>query len=167
MGFILLGALGFILGFRVLRLFVARERDPGARLHLRFVGLFGLAAVAPAVIVALFFGVLVTRGVDSWFGARVQGVVENSATVARSYVEEQTNFIRDHVAAMAQALNSAAPGLGDSPVAFSRYLQGLAADNGFVTAYLIDRAGPGARERRPPGRSRAPDPACFDLPGGG
>jgi hypothetical protein len=38
--------------------------DAGARLHLRFVTLFAMAAVAPAVIVALFYGVLVTRGVD-------------------------------------------------------------------------------------------------------
>ena len=110
-GFVLLAALAAMLGFRVLRLIGARRSDPGAQLHLRFVTLFGLAAVAPAVIVALFFGVLVTRGVDAWFGARVQSVVENSATVARSYVEEQTTSIGDHVASMAVALNTAAPEL--------------------------------------------------------
>ncbi len=141
LGFVLLGALAVILGYRVLRLFGARERDAGARLHLRFVSLFGLAAVAPAVIVALFFGLLVTRGVDSWFAARVQGVVENSATVARSYVEEQTSYIRDHVTALSQALNAAAPSLADSPVAFSHFLRDQAADNGFSAAYLIDREG--------------------------
>jgi two-component system nitrogen regulation sensor histidine kinase NtrY len=74
----------------VLDLIDARASDAGARLHLRFVSLFSVAAVAPAVIVALFFGVLVNRGVDGWFSERVQTVVENSATVARSYVEQQT-----------------------------------------------------------------------------
>ncbi len=138
LGLVVLSGLAMILGFRVLRLFRERERDPGARLHLRFVGMFGLAAVAPAVIVALFFGVLVTRGVDAWFGARVQSVVENSATVARSYIEEQTTSIGDHVAAMAGALNTAAPTLKESPVAYSRYLRDLAADNGFAAAYVID-----------------------------
>ena len=138
---LLLSALGAILGFRVLRLIGARSTDPGARLHLRFVGMFGLAAVAPAVIVALFFGVLVTRGVDAWFGARVQSVVENSATVARSYVEEQVGSIGDHVATMAGVLNNAAPTLVESPVAYSRYLRDLAADNGFSAAYVIDGQG--------------------------
>src|SRR3954469_11586002 len=71
----------------------ARDEDPGARLQLRFVTMFALAAMAPAVVVALFYGVLVTRGVDNWFSKRVQTVVENSATVARSYVEEQKSYI--------------------------------------------------------------------------
>ncbi len=141
LGLMLLSALGAILGFRVLRLIGARSTDPGARLHVRFVAMFGLAAVAPAVIVALFFGVLVTRGVDAWFGARVQSVVENSTTVARSYVEEQVTSIGAHVATMAGVLNNAAPTLADSPVAYSRYLRDLAADNGFSAAYVIDGEG--------------------------
>ena len=160
LGILLLFALGTILGFRVLRLFGARATDPGARLHLRFVALFGLAAVAPAVIVALFFGVLVTRGVDAWFGARVQSVVENSATVARSYVEEQTTSIGDHVANMAVALNTAAPTLKESPVAYSRYLRDLAADNGFSAAYIIDGDGRVlARADRPGGPGLLAPPA--------
>ncbi len=141
LGFLIVVALGALLGWRLLRLLGAQSSDAGARLHLRFVALFSLAAVAPAVIIALFFGVLVTRGVDNWFSARVQTVVENSATVARSYVEEQKDYIGDHVAAMAQGLDQAAPTLADTPVAFAHFLRDLANDNGFSAAYLIDREG--------------------------
>ncbi len=141
LGFLIVVALGALLGWRLLRLLGAQSSDAGARLHLRFVALFSLAAVAPAVIVALFFGVLVTRGVDNWFSARVQTVVENSATVARSYVEEQKDYIGGHVAAMAQGLDQAAPTLADTPVAFAHFLRDLANDNGFSAAYLIDREG--------------------------
>ena len=88
----------------MVRLAGERSGDAGARLHLRFVALFALAAVTPALIVALFFGVLVTRGVESWFNARVQTVVENSATVARSYVDEQKSYIGEHTALMARDL---------------------------------------------------------------
>lgn len=140
-GYFLILTLAALLGWRLLRLLSVRSRDAGARLHLRFVALFALAAVAPAVIVALFFGVLVTRGVDNWFSARVQTVVENSAKVAKSYVEEQKRFIGDHVGAMALSLNQAAPTLADSPVAFSHYLGDLASDNGFAAAFVIDRDG--------------------------
>ncbi len=126
---------------RMVRLLRARERDVGARLHLRFIFLFALAAVAPAVIVALFFGVLVTRGIDNWFNARVETVVENSATVAQSYVDEQQRYIGQHVGGMAQALEAAAPAMADSPVVFSRFLRDLTEDNGFAAAYVIDRDG--------------------------
>ncbi len=151
LGFLLIAALGALLAWRVLRLLEARSSDAGVRLHLRFVALFSLAAVAPAVIVALFFGVLVTRGVDNWFSARVQSVVENSATVARSYVEEQKDYIGTHVAAMARQLDQAAPTLSDTPVAFGHFLRDMTADNGFSAAYLIDREGRVLARAEPPG----------------
>ena len=141
LGFLLIAALAAVLGWRLMRLLGERDRNAGARLHLRFVALFALAAVAPAVIVAFFFGVLVTRGVDNWFSARVQTVVENSATVARSYLEEGQKSISDRVARMAGALKPAAPILVKSPTDYSRYLSALTVDNGFSSAYLINRQG--------------------------
>jgi len=141
LGFVMISGPAALLAWRMLTLLSAQSRDAGARLHLRFVALFALAAVAPAIIVALFFGVLVTRGVDSWFSARVQTVVENSATVARSYIDEQKDYIGSHVAIMADGLDQAAPTLADTPVAFSRFLRDLTTDNGFAAAYMIDREG--------------------------
>jgi len=153
-----------IVGWGLLALVDARASDAGARLHLRFVGLFSVAAVAPAVIVALFFGVLVNRGVDAWFSERVRTVVENSATVARSYVSEQTTYISQHVGPMAGTLNQAAPTLADSPVAFGHFLKGLADDNGFSSAYVLDRDGRilarAESEDAPP--FLAPPPSSFN-----
>jgi two-component system nitrogen regulation sensor histidine kinase NtrY len=151
LGFVLVLFLAGVLVWRLLRLLSAQSSDAGARLHLRFVALFALAAVAPAVIVALFFGVLVTRGVDSWFNERVQTVVENSATVARSYLDEQQNFIGRHVDLMGPLLDQAAPTLADTPVAFGHFLRDMATDNGFSAAYLIDREGRVYARADPPG----------------
>ncbi|MBO9709432.1 MAG: PAS domain-containing sensor histidine kinase [Caulobacter sp.] len=152
-----------IVGWRLLDLVDARASDAGARLHLRFVGLFSLAAVAPAVIVALFFGVLVNRGVESWFSARVTTVVENSAKVAGSYVDEQTNYISEHIRPMAANLNEAAPALVQSPVAFGHFLTSLTEDNGFAAAYILDRDGRIlARAERPNGPPFvAPPPSTY------
>ena len=158
-----------IVGWRLLDLVDARASDAGARLHLRFVGLFSVAAVAPAVIVALFFGVLVNRGVDAWFSERVRTVVENSATVARSYVSEQTQYISQHVGPMAGTLNQAAPTLADSPVAFGHFLRSLADDNGFSAAYVLDRDGRilarAESDTAPP--FLAPPPSSFRRTEGG
>jgi len=138
---VLILALTLMVFLRFAALLEARDRDPGARLQLRFVTLFAMAAVAPAVVVALFYGVLVNRGVDNWFSQRVQTVVENSATVARSYVDEQSRYIRDHVTLMAGDLNHAAPALQENPITFNQYLGQLASTHAFSAAYLIDRDG--------------------------
>jgi two-component system nitrogen regulation sensor histidine kinase NtrY len=138
----LIVGLGALVAWRVVRLASEQTGDAGARLHLRFVAQFATAAVLPALVVALFFGALVTRGVDNWFDARVQNVVVNSDRVAQSYLNEQADNIRDHATLMARDLNGLGPTqLADSPVAFSQLLRQQAQDNGFVAAYIIDGEG--------------------------
>jgi two-component system nitrogen regulation sensor histidine kinase NtrY len=140
--FVLIVALGGLIGRRLLHLAGRQTGDAGARLHLRFVALFAAAAVLPALIVAFFFGALVTRGVDNWFNARVGTVMENSAKVANSYIDEQKSYLSDHILLLARSLKAAGPSaLTDSPVAFSQYLAGEAADNGFAAAYILDGEG--------------------------
>ncbi|MGZ6040026.1 MAG: ATP-binding protein [Phenylobacterium sp.] len=155
---ILILALTLIVFLRFAALVNARERDAGARLQVRFVTLFAMAALVPAIVVALFYGVLVSRGVDNWFSLRVKTVVENSAALARSYVEEQSNYIQSHMIPMGQDLNRAAPGLEASPITFGQYLANLATYHGFSAAYLIDRDG------RVLARFAAPDAPPFAMP---
>lgn len=126
---------------RILDLLNARTQDAGARLHLRFVRLFALAALVPALVVFVFYGVLVSQGVERWFSHRVQTVVENSATVFRSYVEEQTNYIGDHITLMAIDLNREAGGLQDRSAGLGEYLAALSAYHAFPAAYVIDGRG--------------------------
>lgn len=155
---VLILALTTIVALRFAALLAARESDAGARLHLRFVTLFALAAVAPAVVVALFYGVLVSRGVENWFSQRVQTVVENSATVARSYVEDQKRYIGDHVTTMSADLNREASQLQASPITFGHYLGLLASYHAFPAAYLIDREG------RVLARAETPDAPAYLVP---
>jgi two-component system nitrogen regulation sensor histidine kinase NtrY len=138
---VLILSLSAVVALQFAALAHARSRDAGARLHLRFATLFALAAVAPAVVVALFMGVLVNQGVDRWLGGRVQTIVENSATVFRSYVDDQKRYIGDHVTVMAADLNREAPHLRSSPIGFSHYLAVLASYHAFPAAYLVDRQG--------------------------
>ena len=126
---------------RILDLLRARSHDAGARLHVRFVRLFALAAVVPALVVFVFYGVLVNQGVEKWFSERVQTVVENSATVFRSYVDEQTTYIGDHITVMALDLNREAGGLQAKPAGVNDYLAALASYHAFPAAYLINSEG--------------------------
>ena len=127
--------------WRVLALFGPQTKDAGLRLHRRFVGLFALAAVAPAVIVALFFGLLVTRGVESWFSSTVRNAVDNSATIAKAYVHEQTAFVDNRIPYIVADLNRAEPTFRQSRMAFSQLLLEEAAAHDFDAIYLIDADG--------------------------
>jgi two-component system nitrogen regulation sensor histidine kinase NtrY len=155
---VLILALTGVVALRFFALFNARYSDAGARLHLRFVTMFASAAVAPAVVVALFMGVLVNQGMESWFSRRVQTVVENSATVFRSYLEDQQQYIGDHVTPMAADLNRDASMLRESPIRFGQFLETLATYHAFPAAYVIDREG---RVLAP---FEAPDAPKFVLP---
>ncbi|RAK52983.1 sensor histidine kinase NtrY-like [Phenylobacterium deserti] len=138
---ILILALTTVVALRFAALVNARSRDAGARLHLRFVTMFALAAVAPAVVVALFMGVLVNQGMESWFSKRVQTVVENSATVFRSYLQDQQRYVGEHVTPMAADLNRDASLMRETPLRFNQFLEALASYHAFPAAYVIDREG--------------------------
>ncbi len=138
---VLILALAAAVGWSVLELLGERSLNAGARLHIRFVGLFALAAFLPAIVVAIVFGALVTRGVDNWFSKRVSTVVENSAKVARSYVNAQTYALRGDVLAMATDLDRAAPLFKASPVNYGRLLEAQAANRDLSAAYVVDHEG--------------------------
>jgi two-component system nitrogen regulation sensor histidine kinase NtrY len=158
MNLLLIAALLAAAGWRVLKLVWERSRNAGARLHLRFVTLFALVAVAPAVVVAVTFGALVTSAVDNWFSHRVEAVVENSAKAAKSFVEDQESYLTRHLLLMAGDVNDVAPALQKSPINFSRYLAQQAQLHEFAAVYLIDGEG------RVLARAEGPGAPAFVLP---
>ena len=161
---ILILGLAFLVGLRVYSLLRNRNVDAGARLHLRFMGLFGLAAVAPAIIVAIFFGGFVLTGVETWFGDKISTLVENSAETARSVVKEQNRILEENVNLVAVDLNDAARALGSAPVAYSHYL-GQVSSSTFVAAYVLDHDGRIlARVEKPNAPAFvAPPPSSFGV----
>ncbi|MFT3996560.1 MAG: PAS domain-containing sensor histidine kinase [Asticcacaulis sp.] len=139
----LLLTLSFFVLRRVLQLANSRGKDAGTRLHVRFVTLFALAAVTPAFVVALFFGVLVNRGVETWFSDRVQSSVENSADIGAAYIETQTKSASDTLTDIARDLQR--PYLiqmFSNRLSFSQALRDLISIRGELSAvYLIDDNG--------------------------
>ncbi len=137
----LLSGLAAYGAWRARGLFGRRSRDAGVRLHRRFVILFASAAVVPAVVVALFFGLLVTRGVESWFSSRVRTVVEDSARVARSYLRQQEEATRTGLVPIADDLNRNAGYFAQSRLGFGRLLLEELASRDLSAVYVIDGEG--------------------------
>lgn len=134
--------LAALLGLRIVQIAGARATpDSGARLHLRFVSLFSAAAVAPAVVVALFLGATMSRGIEEWFSSRVKTVVENGAAVGRNYIQAAQENLRGEVLAMATDLNRAQRGLTSQNAAYNAYLEAQTQQRFFAAAYVIDSGG--------------------------
>jgi len=130
------------LGRRLFDLLRAGQaKQAAARLHLRYAGLFSLSAVVPAIVVALFLGVTLSRGVESWFSDRVRSVVDGAVDVARAYVKESTESVRSEVVAMATDLNGAARMLTVAPNKYSDYLVNQATYRRFPAGYVINAQG--------------------------
>lgn len=130
-----------ILVYRIVRIARARPTpETGARLHLRFVSLFSAAAVAPAIIVALFLGSTLSRGLEQWFSERYRAVIENAAAVGRSYVEVTTENVRGDVLAMANDVNLARD-LTNDPKKYNDNLHVQALLRSFPAVYVLDSKG--------------------------
>ncbi|CAN5288802.1 PAS domain-containing sensor histidine kinase [soil metagenome] len=149
--------LGAVIARRVFRLFETRE-SAGVKLHLRFVTLFAGAAVVPAVVVALFFGLLVTKGIASWFSAPMQSMVSSSRVIAQTYVNERRTGMRNDIDAIIPELNRKAPLINEDRAAFNQILEGLVAGHYFDAVYVLNSRGEVIA------RGEGSSPRNFDLP---
>lgn len=139
---VVLGMLGILIARRVVRLYaVWREGIPGARLHLRLVYIFGLLAMAPAIIMTVFSLFFFHYGVQTWFSDRVKTAVQESQEVAESYLREHHQVIRADILAMAKDLDNEATLAIVNPDGFAKYLQTQAAIRGLTEVVLFDGTG--------------------------
>ncbi|HET9232498.1 MAG TPA: PAS domain-containing sensor histidine kinase [Vitreimonas sp.] len=139
---VICAGLAGILAHRLVRVARAwRSAATGARLHVRFVTLFSLAALAPAIVVAAFLGLTFSQGVERWFSQRVESTIENAAGVGRAYLDRESAEAAAEIQVMAQDLNVARRGLTEDSGRYLAFLQAQAEGRGFVSAYVISRDG--------------------------
>lgn len=139
---VICAGLAGILTHRLLRVARAwRSAATGARLHVRFVTLFSLAALAPAIIVAAFLGITFSQGVERWFSQRVESTMESAAGVGRAYLDLAGRDFAAEIEVMAQDLNVARRGLTEDSERYLAFLSAQAEGRGFDSAYVISREG--------------------------
>ncbi|MBV8166636.1 MAG: PAS domain-containing sensor histidine kinase, partial [Alphaproteobacteria bacterium] len=99
-------ALGVIVAKRLVEVWAERRRGlAGSHLHVRLVVLFGMLAVAPAIVVAIFSALFLNLGLQGWFDERVRAAITNSGAVAEAYLHEHQQAIRADILAIAAAIN--------------------------------------------------------------
>ena len=138
---ILIAFLALVVGLRVLDIARDRASDAGARLHLRFVTLFSLVAVVPAILIAVAFGVLVNRGVDQWFSNNVRAAVENGADIGRAYVMDVETVMQRDLATISNELGGDVREVFPNRIQFSNALTQIAGFFGYPAIYILNGEG--------------------------
>ena len=138
----LLLALGAVVAVRIFAVWRARRRgSTGSKLHLRFVILFSLVAVTPAIVVSVGSTVFFRYGVESWFSDRVRTALQASLQVAKAYLEEHQQIIGGDALAMANDINREGPELARSSQSFSAFIGSQAAIRGLTEAIVFEGQG--------------------------
>jgi two-component system, NtrC family, nitrogen regulation sensor histidine kinase NtrY len=124
-------------------LFLLKERrkgTAGAGLHIRLISLFSLIAVVPAIIVAVFAFVTLSRGLDTWFSERTQTIVNSAVTVAEEYIKNTAEATRNDVANISADLNQQKSLFDSDRAAFVRRVARHAAIRGLAGAFVFDQS---------------------------
>jgi two-component system nitrogen regulation sensor histidine kinase NtrY len=122
---VLIAVLAWLVWQRYRALRIGRGDVPGNRMAKRFAVFFGLAAMLPASLVALFLGLTVARGLDYWFSETVRVAVEETAQIARENLDQVVATLEGRVALLAGDLEQegASAALTGAPQLYRNYLR--------------------------------------------
>ncbi len=124
---------------RLTRVWVERRRgSAGSRLHVRLVLMFGVVAVTPSIVVAVFAAAFFNLGIQSWFDDRIRTALDASVTSARSSLEEHRNNIKADALGVAITLNRAGTFLSSRPQLFQQVLDQETTIHGLIQAVIYD-----------------------------
>ncbi len=116
-------------------------RQAGSGLQLRMVAMFAAAAAVPAIIVAIVATISLNQGLDQWFSERTKTMVEASRLVARSYMLEHAQVLRDDIIWTAGELEQARETFETDRVQYQRILTALAVTRSLPFATLVSGDG--------------------------
>ena len=137
----LVAAMGVWIGSRVVqRLRGRRFAEPAPRLQMRFLTLFAVAALAPTLLMLAFNSLVLNRGIEFWFGERVNTLVEASADLRREWPNVALNTAQIQFTSAADNLSypDAVQGLRENRILYRNYLSQQAVLRNFPALYVID-----------------------------
>lgn len=117
------------------------QRQAGAGMQIRMVAMFALVAAIPAALVAVVASISLNQGLDQWFSERTRAMVESSRLVARSYLLEHSQVLRDDVIWVATEIEQAHATYDADPERFQRILTALAVTRSLPFTSLVNAEG--------------------------
>ena len=128
-----------VLAGRLTRVWVERRRgSAGSRMHVRLVLLFGVVAVTPAIVTAVFAAAFFNLGIQSWFDDRIRTALDASLVSAQTSLEEHRNNIKADALGVAIALNRAGAFLTSQPNLMQQVLDQETIFHDLIQAVIYD-----------------------------
>jgi len=140
-GLLVLVVIALVLTEAVLLLQARSRQEAGAKLQIRMVTMFALLTAIPAFLVAIVATIALNQGLDQWFSERNRAMVESSRLVARSYLLEHAQVLRDDIIWVATELEQARGTFETDKERFQHILTALAVTRSLPYTQLINQAG--------------------------
>ncbi|MBF0267163.1 MAG: PAS domain-containing sensor histidine kinase [Alphaproteobacteria bacterium] len=139
---ILVMALAIVVTRRLIQVWgEGRRGGAGSRLHFRLVMLFGLVALIPAALMAVFSVLYFSIALESWFNPRVKTAILESRAVASAYLKEHHALLASDIVGLAEQINSEGPKLAVSPDILVQILRTQSTQKGFSELVIFQGNG--------------------------
>lgn len=140
-GLLVLSVVALVLTEAALLMQARIRGEPGAGLQVRMVTVFAIVAAVPAALVAVVATISLNQGLDQWFSERTRTMVESSRLVARSYMLEHAQVLRDDIIWVANELEQARGTFETDRVKYQNILTALAVTRSLPFTSLISADG--------------------------
>lgn len=140
-GLLVLSVVALVMTEATLLIQARLRGQAGAGLQVRMVAMFAMVAAVPALLVAVVAMISLNQGLDQWFSERTRTIVESSRLVARSYMLEHSQVLRDDIIWVATELEQARGTFETDRVKFQRILTALAVTRSLPFTSLISADG--------------------------
>jgi two-component system nitrogen regulation sensor histidine kinase NtrY len=131
----------FLIIRKLVILFYKSKQVAGLSTNLNFIKYFIFVTAVPSIFVAIFSLILFNLGIEKWFDNKVNDVVNNSVEVAKNYLEENQNSIRNEILAMSSDLNRNFNLYSENKTVFQNYFDQQSRIRKIDESYLIDNDG--------------------------
>ncbi len=137
----IIAVMGIYLVYRVwLTLYSAKAGESAPQLHRRFLLIFSLAALLPAIVIGSFFASVMSRDVNSIWEETINIAMNEADLVTNAFIQDQQNQMKPEMTAMAGDLNHNS-GLFSNRISYTSYLINQAVFREIPSVYVINRRG--------------------------
>ena len=118
-----------------------RNRKLGSETASRYIIFFTITTLLPSIIIALFSLTLFNVGVQKYFDKQIKNIVNNSAEVAKNYVDQTVNSVESDILLIAVDINNQANLYYNNIDRFSNFLATQRLIRRLDEIYLLDSSG--------------------------
>jgi len=123
---------------------VLKERKAGklgSETTLRYILFFSTTTLLPSIFISVFSLILFNVGLQKYFDKKIKSVVNNSAEVAKNYVDQTRNSIEADILLMFLDINSKSNMFYENPKRFSTVLSNQRLLRRLDEVHLLDSSG--------------------------